>query len=284
MVIIYSPEVVQKISVKVRNNKNQVRSSDDYLTAGCLSPDNWDSMVSDSNKTKRKSLGIIEDDPYEKTKYFEKQAIGVSVWGELTINKIDFWDWFEKEMDIFFKDNDSNPKFGEHLAKILNNIITEENKTLKAKKELGIHLAFFYKTEESFRPSIFHITNKRINGEITHFIGQPDQFPLPENDSFYLINGAYEPFSVVYKEYIKFSRKIRRIVEEKVKNNENLLNIELNNREELLTKECESIIATIRLYQSLLEMSKIKRFIGGPINAICFTEKGLIEKYCMDCF
>ena len=65
----------------------------------------------------------------------------------------------------------------------------------------------------------------------------------------------------------------------KVKNNEKLLNTELANRKKLLTKECESIIATIRLYQALLEMSKAKRFIGGPINAICFTENGLVEEY-----
>ena len=32
-----------------------------------------------------------------------------------TINKIDFWDWFEKEMDQFFKTNDSVPKFAEYL-------------------------------------------------------------------------------------------------------------------------------------------------------------------------
>ncbi len=249
-----------------------------YLT------NNGISMASDSNITMKKSLKIIEDDPYEKTKYFERRVIGVSVWGVLIINKIDFWEWFEKEMDIFFKDNDSNPKFAEYLAKALNNTITEENKTLEVKKELGIHLAFFYKIKENFRPSIFHITNKRTNGEITHFIGQSDQFPLPEKGSFYLINGGYEPFSAVYKEYIEFSRKIRTIVEEKVKSNEKLLKNELTNRDQLLTKECESIVATIRLYQAFLEMAKIKRFIGGPINAICFTETGLIREYCMDCF
>ncbi len=237
------------------------------------------SMASDSNVTLIKSYKVIEDKPYKKTKYFENRAIGVSVWGELKINKIDFWEWFENEMNIFFEDNNSNPKFAEYLAEVLNGIITEENKILKVKKELGIHLAFFCKIEEYFRPSIFHITNKRINREITEFIGQPDLFPLPINGSFYLINGGYEPFSAVYGEYVEFSKKIRRIVGGKVKNNEKLLNTELENREKLLTKECESIIATIRLYQALLEMSKAKRFIGGSINAICFTENGSVKEY-----
>ena len=45
MVIIYSPEVMQKISAKVKNNGKQARSIADYVTVGCLSPDNWDSMV-----------------------------------------------------------------------------------------------------------------------------------------------------------------------------------------------------------------------------------------------
>lgn len=249
-----------------------------YLT------DNGITMASDSNVTLKNSLEIIEEKPYKKTKYIEERAIGVSVWGELKIDKIDFWDWFKKEMDNFFKENDSNHKFAKYLANILNDTITEENKTLKIKKELGIHLSFFHKNEEYYRPSIFHITNKRNNGEITCFIGQPDQFPLPIHGSFYLINGGYEPFSAVYEEYKKFSQIIRKIVKEKAQKNENLLNKELRNREKLLTKECESIIATIRLYQALLEMSQIKRFIGGPINAICFTEKGLTKEYNMISF
>ena len=54
MVTIYSPEVVQKVEKNIKDNEslvvgvelnNSVRSINDYLTAGCLSPDNWDSMV-----------------------------------------------------------------------------------------------------------------------------------------------------------------------------------------------------------------------------------------------
>ncbi len=236
-------------------------------------------MASDSNITYKTSYEISEEKPYRKTRFFKEKTIGVSVWGELTINKKDFWEWFEKEMNSFFLKNNSYPEFAKYLADILNGLITEENKTLDEKKQLGIHLAFFSKVEDFYRPSIFHITNKRVNGDITEFIGQPDRVPLPINGSFYLINGGYEPFSAVYSEYVEFSRNIRRIMKEKIKDNEKLLNIELKNREKLLTKECESIIATIRLYQALLEMSRAKRFIGGPINAICFTEKGIIEEY-----
>lgn len=244
-----------------------------YLT------DNGISMASDSNTTLKSSLEVIEDKPYIKTYFFEKQAFGVSVWGVLKIDRIDFWDWFKSEMNKFFKNNGSQPDFAAYLAKNLNAIITEENKNLHLKNELGIHLAFFHKNNGIFRPSIFHITNKRINGDITSFIGQPDMFPLPLDGSFYLINGGYEPFSLVYDKYINFSKEIRNIVKEKARKNKNLLNEDLKNRDLLLTKECESIIATIRLYQALLEMSKIKRFIGGPINAICFSEKGLVKEY-----
>ena len=244
-----------------------------------LLTDNGISMASDSNKTYKKSFRVIENDPYKKTNYFENIDIGVSVWGELSINSIDFWTWFDKQIENFFNDYDSIPQFAKFLEEVLNETITEENKILKEKKELGVHLAFFLKETKDYRPGIYHITNKRKSGKITEFIGQADKVPLPKKGLFYLINGGYEPFSKAYYEYIFFSQKIRKFVNKKVKFNKNLLNKELELRQNLLTKECESLIASIRLYQAFLEMAKIKRLIGGPINAICFTEKGLVRRY-----
>ncbi|KKM22908.1 hypothetical protein LCGC14_1620530 [marine sediment metagenome] len=98
-----------------------------YLT------DNGISMASDSNITLKNNFEVIENRPYIKTKYFKAESIGVSVWGELFIKKLDFWNWFEQEMKKFLQTNSSKSKFAVHLANELNDIITFENKRINRK-------------------------------------------------------------------------------------------------------------------------------------------------------
>ncbi|MFX1237050.1 MAG: hypothetical protein ACFE8P_04945, partial [Promethearchaeota archaeon] len=134
------------------------------------------------------------------------------------------------------------------------------------------------------RPSIFHVTNKKENGEITRFMAQPDRYPLSrEALSFYLINGAYEPFSDVREDYKRFIGKIRKKFK-KLGNENTKATVTDLKREDLLKNECESLIATIRLYQAIMELEGIKKFIGGNINAVCFTEKELVKNYRVPIF
>ncbi len=230
--------------------------------------ENGISMASDSKVTYPSDFRVDNNLDYRKTNYYSDLNCGVSIWGKLKIKKDWFWKWFEEIKESYFKDVSSNlDKFTNYLANKLND--------LKISIKTGIHIASYKEFENQMRPIIYHITNDRTNFE---FIAQKDRYPLADNDSFILINGAYEPFTGAYSSLKKYILEVRNKFLDAKQNNPNLLETNRTS-ESRLKRECEYIISTIRQYQAIMEMAGVKRIIGEPINAICFNRKGLIKEY-----
>jgi len=230
--------------------------------------ENGITMASDSKVTYLPDFRVDNNLDYKKTNYYSDLNCGLSIWGKLKVNHDWFWKWFEEIKESYFKKSLSNlDQFPNYLASKLNN--------LNMQVHTGIHLAFYKRFEKRMRPVIYHITNKRPNYE---FSAQKDCYPLEDNDSFLLINGAYEPFSGAYSSLRKYILEVRNKFLEAKQTNPNLLETNRTSKSRL-RKECEYIISTIRQYQAIMEMTGVKRIIGEPINAICFNRKGLVKEY-----
>lgn len=167
-------------------------------------------MASDSAETITYSDGSQRIEDVEKSLYFPRLNVGISTWGNARVNNVNINLWLKETLSTYC--DDTREVRLSNLTSFLAGQLDREfglPRLGRGNFEMGLHIGGFESRDRACPPGLCHVF---INKNEKQFIAEFTRPKLPEGEIFFLRNGMYEPFAMMWDELRKIEGKYAEIV------------------------------------------------------------------------